>query len=109
MPGRVALETRRRSSGASSSATGSPSSFWHDRTRSCASSRAWEHGIRLPKVGWHRSFPRFYQQMLDSLYEELGEEEFILPPELLAIVDSNRAVMVPFFRNYYAEVRKAWA
>ncbi len=69
----------------------------------------WEHGIRLPKVGWHRSFPRFYKQMLDSLYEELGEEEFVLPPELLAIVDSNRAAMVPFFRNYYAEVRKAWA
>lgn len=69
----------------------------------------WEHGIRLPKVGWHRSFPRFYQQMLDSLYEALGEEEFVLPPELLAIVDSNRAAMVPFFRNYYAEVRRAWA
>ncbi|RKG93864.1 NAD(P)/FAD-dependent oxidoreductase [Corallococcus terminator] len=69
----------------------------------------WEHGIRLPKVGWHRSFPRFYQQMLDSLYDELGEEEFVLPPELLAIVDGNRAAMVPFFRNYYAEVRKAWA
>nr|AYM52397.1 FAD-dependent oxidoreductase [Cystobacter sp.] len=69
----------------------------------------WEHGIRLPKVGWHRAFPRFYQQMLDSLYEALGEEEFVLPPELLAIVDSNRAAMVPFFRNYYAEVRKAWA
>lgn len=69
----------------------------------------WEHGIRLPKVGWHRAFPRFYKQMLDSLYEALGEEEFILPPELLAIVDSNRAAMLPFFRNYYAEVRKAWA
>ncbi|QDE70378.1 FAD-dependent oxidoreductase [Myxococcus xanthus] len=69
----------------------------------------WEHGIRLPKVGWHRAFPRFYQQMLDSLYDALGEEEFVMPPELLAIVDSNRAAMVPFFRNYYAEVRKAWA
>ncbi|AGC43746.1 FAD dependent oxidoreductase [Myxococcus stipitatus DSM 14675] len=69
----------------------------------------WEHGIRLPKVGWHRSFPRFYQQLLDSLYAELGEEEFVLPPELLAIVESNRATMVPFFRNYYAEVRRAWA
>ncbi|GHG62663.1 FAD-dependent oxidoreductase [Comamonas sp. JC664] len=69
----------------------------------------WEHGIRLPKVGWHRSFPRFYQQLLDSLYDALGEEEFVMPPELLAIVESNRAVMVPFFRNYYAEVRKAWA
>jgi glycine oxidase len=69
----------------------------------------WEHGIRLPKVGWHRAFPRFYQQMLDSLYDELGEEEFVMPPELLAIVDSNRPAMVPFFRNYYAEVRKAWA
>ncbi len=42
-------------------------------------------------------------------YEALGEVEFVLPPELLAIVDSNRAAMVPFFRNSYAEVRKAWA
>lgn len=68
-----------------------------------------EHGIRLPRVGWHRAFPRFYQQMLDSLYADLGETEFILPPELLAVVSSDRATMVPFFRNYYAEVRKAWA
>lgn len=67
-----------------------------------------EHGIRLPKIGWHRAFPRFYQQMLDSLYEALGEEEFVLPPELLAVVSSDRAAMVPFFRNYYAEVRRAW-
>lgn len=47
--------------------------------------------------------------MLDSLHEALGEEELVLPPELLAIVDGNRAARVPFFRNYYAEVRKAWA
>ncbi|HEU4408226.1 MAG TPA: FAD-binding oxidoreductase [Polyangiaceae bacterium] len=69
----------------------------------------WEHGIGLPKIGWHRAFPRFYKQMLDSLYEALGEEEFILPPELLAIVESDRATMVPFFRSYYADVRRAWA
>lgn len=67
-----------------------------------------EHGIRLPRVGWHQAFPRFYQQMLDGLYDELGEDEYVLPPELLAIVASDRARMVPFFRDYYAEVRRAW-
>ncbi|WP_394842824.1 FAD-binding oxidoreductase [Pendulispora brunnea] len=69
----------------------------------------WEHSIELPKIGWHRLFERTYKELLDSLYDELGEEEFILPPELLAIAASNRKTMVPFFRNYYAEVRKAWS
>jgi glycine/D-amino acid oxidase-like deaminating enzyme len=68
-----------------------------------------EHGIRLPRVGWHRAFPRFYEQMLNGLYDELGEDEYVLPPELLAIVASDRARMVPFFRDYYAQVRQAWA
>ncbi|MGO1068950.1 NAD(P)/FAD-dependent oxidoreductase [Lysobacter sp. CA199] len=68
-----------------------------------------EHGIRLPRVGWHRAFPKFYEQMLNGLYDELGDDEFVLPPELLAIVASDRARMVPFFRDYYAQVRQAWA
>lgn len=68
-----------------------------------------EHGMRLPKIGWHHAFPRFYEQMLNSLYDELGEDEYVLPPELLAIVAADRARMVPFFKNYYAQVRQAWA
>ncbi|MEI2429975.1 MULTISPECIES: NAD(P)/FAD-dependent oxidoreductase [Lysobacter] len=68
-----------------------------------------EHGIRLPRVGWHHAFPRFYEQMLNGLYDELGEEEFVLAPELLAIVAADRKRMVPFFRDYYAQVRQAWA
>lgn len=68
-----------------------------------------EHSIRLPRIGWHQAFPRFYEQMLNGLYEELGEDEYVLAPELLAIVAADRARMVPFFRDYFAQVRQAWA
>ena len=51
----------------------------------------------------------FIEQMLNGLYDELGEEEFVLAPELLAIVAADRARMVPFFRDYFAQVRQAWA
>lgn len=68
-----------------------------------------EHSIRLPRVGWHQAFPRFYEQMLDGLYDELGEDEYVLAPELLAIVAADRKRMVPFFRDYFAQVRQAWA
>lgn|GEM_PF-6180699 len=50
-----------------------------------------------------------------SLYKTLEEartealKEFVTPPERLAIVERHRAAMVAFFRNYYADVRKAWA
>ena len=71
-----------------------------------------EHSIRLPRVGWHQAFPRFYEQMLNGLYDELegelGDDAFVLPPELLAIVAADRARMVGFFRNYFAEVRRTW-
>lgn len=71
-----------------------------------------EHSIRLPRVGWHQAFPRFYEQMLNGLYDELenelGDEAFVLPPELLAIVASDRARMIPFFRDYFAQVRQTW-
>ncbi|MFK3650808.1 NAD(P)/FAD-dependent oxidoreductase [Lysobacter enzymogenes] len=67
-----------------------------------------EHSMRLPRIGWHHAFPRFYEQMINGLYDELGEDEYVLAPELLAIVAADRARMVPFFRDYFAQVRQAW-
>jgi hypothetical protein len=69
---------------------------------------SWEHGMRLPRVGWHRALPRFYEQLVDQVYDALADEEFVLPPEFVGIASSGRGANVRLFTDYFAQVRKAW-
>ncbi|HTE53821.1 MAG TPA: FAD-binding oxidoreductase [Kofleriaceae bacterium] len=66
-----------------------------------------EHGMSLPKIGWHNDFKTAYAAMIARLYDAL-DPEFVLPPEFLGIVDNDPTRMIPFFRGYYDGIRRAW-
>jgi glycine oxidase len=68
----------------------------------------WEHGMRLPKIGWHDAPARAFAGMIERLYASL-DDEYVLPPEFLGVVENDPASMIPFFRDYYESVRRAWA
>jgi len=65
-----------------------------------------EHGMRLPRTGWHLMLPRFYQQMVDQVYDSLADQEFVLPPEFVGIAGVGKP---SYFLDYFAQVRKAWS
>ncbi|WP_375758465.1 NAD(P)/FAD-dependent oxidoreductase [Corallococcus exercitus] len=67
----------------------------------------WEHGIRIPKVGWHETFARMFKRTITTVYEEIGTD-YVLPPEFVYVVDNDRERMVPYFRDYYRSVDAAW-
>ncbi|HWM84687.1 MAG TPA: FAD-dependent oxidoreductase [Kofleriaceae bacterium] len=67
-----------------------------------------EHGMRLPRIGWHNDFKTAHAAMIERLYDAL-DPEYVLPPEFLGIVDNDPTKMIPFFRNYYDGIRRAWS
>ncbi|MCY1021704.1 NAD(P)/FAD-dependent oxidoreductase [Pyxidicoccus sp. MSG2] len=66
----------------------------------------YEHGMNIPRVGWHRTFSRMYRNVANSIYDAL-ESDHIMPPEFLPMIDNDREKWVPFFRNYLRELTRA--
>lgn len=59
----------------------------------------YEHGLKIPKVGWHEMFDEYFREKAISLYAEL-DSDIVLHPDLFSIIDQDRKAMVPLFREY---------
>lgn len=62
-------------------------------------SAAYEHGIKMPKLGWDSVFAEMWQTRVEILYKEL-EIDIALPPDLLIMLDQEPDC-IPYFRKYY--------
>lgn len=67
----------------------------------------WEHGLALPKVGWHEMFGQVMEMQVRSIYDAI-ETDVTMPIDLFAMVDRDRARLIPYMNQYYAEHAKAW-
>ncbi|NOK38482.1 FAD-dependent oxidoreductase [Corallococcus exercitus] len=66
----------------------------------------YEHGMNIPRVGWHRTFARMYRNVANSIYDAL-ESEHVMPPEFLPMIDNDREKWIPFFREYLRGLTQA--
>lgn len=65
-------------------------------------SGAFEHSMKLPKIGWDDMFEEMIKKRIESLYEELNVE-IPIPTELILMLDSaqNKNEQMKFFKQYY--------
>lgn len=68
---------------------------------------AWEHEMKVPKVGWYDAFVERFRERAEKFYRAI-ESEFVVPPEFVMMADGNHDRWVPFFREYYARVSHEW-
>ena len=59
---------------------------------------AYEHSMKLPRVGWDDMFKKLLLQKFHSLYDDLGIN-FGLPPDLLLMFDNNRKKHISYFKE----------
>jgi len=67
----------------------------------------YEHGLKIPKVGWHEMFNEYFREKAMSLYAEL-DSDIVLHPDLFSLIDQNRDKMVPLFREYLKTAATRW-
>jgi glycine/D-amino acid oxidase-like deaminating enzyme len=59
---------------------------------------AYEHAMKLPRVGWDEMFIQLLRQKFYALYQDLNID-FGLPPDLLLMFDGNRNKHVTHFKE----------
>jgi glycine oxidase len=67
-----------------------------------------EHRMKTPKIGWHQTFSRHFEDAIRNVYDGLDDVPYILPPEFVSIIDNDRKNMLPLFRDYYQNVQQTW-
>lgn len=67
-------------------------------------SGAYEHSMRLPRIGWDDLFQRMVTMRIKEIYSAL-DTDFYVPIELMLMLDFERdsADLINFFRKYYKE------
>lgn len=68
------------------------------------SSVGYEHGLKIPKVGWHEMFGDYFREKAVTLYDEL-ETDLILHPDLFSLIDQDREKMIPLFRDHFRRAK----
>ncbi len=71
-------------------------------------SGSFEHETQLPAVGWYEMFKNMLQEKICKLYQEIDCDQFIIPPDLLLMFDEEYDDTIAYFKNYLANVRRAY-
>ncbi len=67
----------------------------------------YEHGLKLPKIGWDLLLKSLLKTRVESIYEAL-EVDIGLSPDILFMFVNNKN-LIPLFRQYYKDVKQEFS
>ncbi len=63
-------------------------------------SGAYEHAMKLPRIGWDQMFKDLIRTKIENIFKEL-DTDYVLTPDMLLMFDDNKAKHLAYFKEYF--------
>lgn len=63
-------------------------------------SGAYEHGMKLPRIGWDHVFSEMIRTKIENLMDEL-DTDYVVTPDILLLLDENKELHLNYLKDYF--------